>query len=285
MYIKAHAKINLVLAAGKRRPDGYHEVETVLQQLELHDRLEFRAADNLSLYTDSLEVPSGPENLVWRAAVLLRARHNCKRGAEIRLYKSIPVAAGLAGGSADAAATLVGLSRFWGLNLPLETLQDLGTELGTDVPFCLAGPTALARGRGDVVTPLPPAPPLGVMLVKPPYGVLAAEAYARFDRLPPGDYPELSLVLQGLAARDARAIARGLSNNLEPAVFDLHPELEAIKRRIRDSGALGALMAGSGPTVFGLTPDLATAETVAAKLRSTGLPVLVTQFREVRGWK
>lgn len=309
MQINAYAKINLVLAVGGRRPDGYHEVETILQQLELHDRLEFREADGFSLYTDSREIPSGPENLVWRAASLLRARYCGSRGAEIRLYKSIPVTAGLAGGSADAAAALIGLNRLWGLELDFETLQGLAAELGADVPFCLAGPTALARGRGELVTSLSPAPPFGVVVVKPPFGVRAAEAYAWLDsvRRPPssfvgaggggdevghdvvdvkerghapfGGMSPILTMLHALEARDGHAIARGLSNDLEAVVFDRHPELSEIKRQLLDGGALGALMAGSGPVVFGLMADLAGAEAVAAGLRSRGWPVLVTKFR------
>jgi 4-diphosphocytidyl-2-C-methyl-D-erythritol kinase len=295
MQINAYAKINLVLAVGGRRPDGYHEVETILQQLELHDRLEFREADGFSLYTDSREIPSGPENLVWRAASLLRTRYCGSRGAEIRLYKSIPVTAGLAGGSADAAAALKGLNRLWGLELDFETLQGLAAELGADVPFCLAGPTALARGRGELVTSLSPAPTLGVVVVKPPFGVRAAEAYAWFDRIRmPFSFfvgaagggtgvchdVDVLAMLHALEARDGHAIARSVSNDLEAVVFDRHPELSEIKRQLLDGGALGALMAGSGPVVFGLTADLAGAEAVAAGLRSRGWPALATRFRD-----
>jgi 4-diphosphocytidyl-2-C-methyl-D-erythritol kinase len=279
MEVKAHAKINLVLAVGTRRPDGYHEVETVLQQLELHDRLIFRAARGLRLYSDSPEVPSGPENLVWRAAVLLRERWAGDRGAEIRLYKSIPVAAGLAGGSADAAATLRGLNRLWGLNLDHDTLRGLAAELGSDVPFCLGGPTALARGRGELVIPLPPAPPAGVVLVRFPFGIRAAEAYAHFDRFPYRDHLDVSPVVAALAAGDIAGLARGLANALEPAVFDLYPEIREAKRRLVASGVLGALVSGSGPTIFGLTSDPAAAEVVAANLRSQGLDALATQFK------
>jgi 4-diphosphocytidyl-2-C-methyl-D-erythritol kinase len=279
MQIKAHAKINLVLAVGARRPDGYHEVETVLQQLELHDRLEFREAADISVRTDSPEVPDGPENLVSRAAALLQERCGCSRGAEIRLTKSIPVAAGLAGGSADAAATLKGLNRLWGLNLDPDTLQGFAAELGADVPFCLDGPTALARGRGELLSPLPPPPPMGVILVRLPFRVRAADAYTWFDRLAGGEYPELSPVLAALAARDVTAIARGLANALEAAVFGMYPQLREIKRRVLGAGALGALMSGSGPTIFGLIPDPAGVAGVAAKLRSAGLDVLVTRTR------
>ncbi len=280
MRLSAYAKINLVLAVGDRRPDGYHDVETVLQQLELHDRLEFREAEYFSLYTDSVDVPHGPGNLVWEAAVLLRERCRCLAGADIRLYKSIPVAAGLGGGSADAAAALVGLNKLWNLDLDVETLLGLAAELGADVPFFLAGPTALARGRGEILTPLPPIPEMGVVLVKPAFGVRAAEAYAHFDRLPRGARPELTPVLRALDARDRFALARGLFNGLEAAVFDLHPEVRELKEQIgKEAGVLGALMSGSGPTVFGLTTGVEQAQAVAGRLHSRGIFALATKTR------
>ncbi len=280
MRLSAYAKINLVLAVGGLRPDGYHEVETVLQQLELHDRLELRQAEQFTLYTDSAEVPHGPGNLVWEAAVLLRERFRCPFGADIRLYKSIPVAAGLGGGSADAAATLVGLNELWNLNLDLETLLGLAAELGSDVPFFLVGPTALARGRGEILAPLPPAPEMGVVLVTPAFGVRAAEAYAHFDRLPGGAPPDLTPVLRALTEKDRYAVAQGLFNGLEAAVFDLYPEVRALKKELgKEEGVLGALVSGSGPTVFGLTADVEQAEVVAARLRSRGLPARATKTR------
>lgn len=278
MRLLAHAKINLALAVGDLRPDGYHEVETVLQKIELHDRLELRPAGELTLYTDGAEVPHGPGNLAWKAAALLRGRYHYRAGAEMRLHKSIPVAAGLGGGSADAAAALVGLNDLWDLSLDLETLIGLAAELGSDVPFFLVGPTALARGRGEILTPLPPAPEMGVVLVTPAFGVRAAQAYARFDRLSGGACPDLSPLLRALADKDRHAVAGGLFNGLEAAVFDLYPEVRKLKEVLGgEAGVLGALMSGSGPTVFGLTADVERAEAAAAGLRARGLLARATR--------
>lgn len=276
LAVKAFAKINLTLLVRGRRADGYHDLESVMQQLELHDRLEFVIAEHdISLVTDSAEVPAGSDNLIVQAADLLRRRSGCRWGARIRLIKRIPVAAGLGGGSADAAAALLGLNGLWGLGFPMDALMEMGARLGSDVPFCLLGGTALARGRGEILEELPPAPPMGVVLVKPHFGVSAAAVYRRFDELPASVAGDTASLLQGLKEGDFEAVAEGLRNDLEPATFSMHPELPELKDRLTAAGA-AALMAGSGPTIFGLVRSPEEAEEVARRLQKPELDVWVT---------
>lgn len=278
LAVKAFAKINFTLSVRGRRADGYHDLESVMQTLELHDRLEFVIAEHdVTLTTDSSEIPTGPDNLIIQAADLLRRRSGCRWGARIRLIKRIPVAAGLGGGSADAAAALYGLNGLWGLGFTMDKLMEFGARLGSDVPFCLLGGTALARGRGEILEPLPPAPPMGVVLVKPHYGVSTAAVYRRFDELPvPAASSDATSLLQGLKEGDFEAVAHGLHNDLEAAVFSMYPELPELKERLKEAGAAGALLAGSGPTIFGLTRSLEEAGIVASRLQNPEVGVWVT---------
>lgn len=279
LAVKAFAKINLTLSVRGRRADGYHNLESVMQTLELHDRLEFVIAEHeVTLASDNPEIPTGSGNLIVQAAHLLRRRCGCRWGARIRLVKRIPAAAGLGGGSADAAAALLGLNGLWGLGLSMDKLMEFGAELGSDVPFCLLGGTALARGRGEILEPLPPAPVMGVVLVKPPFGVRTAEVYRRFGGLSAPDATSKAAVLRrGLDEGDFEAVAGSLYNDLEPVVFAMHPELPGLKDRLVEAGAAAALMAGSGPTVFGLTRSPGDAERVAAKIQKPECGVWVTR--------
>ncbi|OAT82945.1 4-(cytidine 5'-diphospho)-2-C-methyl-D-erythritol kinase [Desulfotomaculum copahuensis] len=280
LELAAHAKINLSLDIKGRRADGYHELETVMQSIALHDRLVFSAAADgaISLECDSGEVPAGPENLVYRAALLLRENTRCRRGVRISLAKRIPVAAGLGGGSADAAAALAGLNRFWNLGLPPAVLCSLAAVLGADVPFCLRGGTALARGKGELLTPLPALPAMGVVLAKPPFGVSTARVYAAYDQRPAGPGPDTAAMLAAIEQRDPAAVARCLGNVLEPVTASLHPVINDIRRALLRAGAMNALMSGSGPAVFGLCRDEREAGRVAARLTDVPGKILVTRL-------
>ncbi|MDA8096745.1 MAG: 4-(cytidine 5'-diphospho)-2-C-methyl-D-erythritol kinase [Desulforudis sp.] len=277
LAVKAFAKINLTLSVGRKRSDGYHDLESVMQQLELHDLLEFVITkDEISLTTENTEVPTGSDNLIVKAAELLRRHTGCLWGARIRLFKNIPVAAGLGGGSADAAATLIGLNNLWGLGLSMDRLLELGARLGSDVPFCLFGGTALARGRGEVLDRLPEASPMGVVLVKPGFSVSTAEAYRMFDDLPDPEVYDAQTMVLGLHEGDFETIAQALHNDLERATFTMHPELPQLKDGLLGAGAAGALMAGSGPTIFGLAPSPEEARRIADRLEHPGLSVWAT---------
>lgn len=256
LEVAACAKINLTLDITGLLPDGYHELETVMQSIALCDRLVFTPLPGgIVLETDSDALPAGPENLVYRAAELLQRVTGCRQGVHIFLSKRIPVAAGLGGGSADAAATLVALNRLWGLGLHREELFPLAAQLGADVPFCLAGGTVFARGKGELLTPLEPLPPLGVVLVTPPRAVSTARIYGEYDRLLPSVHPDTRTMLAAIARRDIPSVAASLGNILEPVTASLVAEVGHIKEALKRAGAMGAVMSGSGPTVFGLCRD------------------------------
>jgi len=277
LEVAAHAKINLSLDIKGRRADGYHELETIMQEVSLHDRLVFYPApdETLILECDHPEVPAGPENLVYRAALLLREKTGCRRGVRIVLEKHIPVAAGLGGGSADAAGALTGLNRFFALGLSVTELLPLAAKLGADVPFCLLGGTAFARGRGELLTPLPPLPAMGVVLVKPPFGVSTARVYAAYDERPAGFSPDTAALLAAIERRDLPAVAEHLGNVLEPVTASMYPVVRDIRRALLRAGAMNAVMSGSGPTVFGLCPDEREARRVAARLAGVAGEILV----------
>lgn len=276
---KARAKINLTLEVLGKRPDGYHEVEMIMQSIELHDYLEFSSTPGeITLTVEGDGIPTGDQNLAYRAAELLRSCRGIRQGASIYLKKQIPVEAGLAGGSADAAVTLTALNEMWGAGLSLSELMKLGEQLGSDIPFCLLGGTALARGRGEKVQQLPACPSLGVVLVKPPFGLSTAHVYQSFEQKINKNKPDHRGMVYAIERKDEHAICSHLVNMLEPVAVKLHPEIAVIKEKLLQAGAMGVLMTGSGPTVFGLTPDLHTARAVAARYNCIDEQVIVTSI-------
>lgn len=279
LCLKAHAKINLTLDVHCRRTDGYHEVEMIMQSIQLHDRLELQPGEKeISLTVSGLTVDGGEDNLIIKAAGLLQnlARPEC--GAAIHLHKEIPVSAGLAGGSTDAAATLRGLNQLWNLGLSQEQLMELAVKLGADVSFCLSGGTALAEGIGEKLRPLPKAPGFGVILVKPSFGVSTAEVYRGLDLNNLGPRPDTRGMMTALAQGDLEKVADGLVNVLESVTLKLYPQLKEIKQELIRAGCRGALMSGSGPTIFGLTGDAQTAAEIAGKINHLEGRVIVTQM-------
>jgi 4-diphosphocytidyl-2-C-methyl-D-erythritol kinase len=278
LEVIARAKINLTLDVLSLRPDGYHEVKMIMQTIELHDRLFLEPAQEaISLACDHPGVPSGEENLIYRAAVLLKEYTGQKKGVTVILDKNIPVAAGLAGGSTDAAAALKGLNSLWELGLTASELMLLGERLGADVPFCLVGGTALARGKGEVLFSLPPLPRMGVVLVKPPFGVSTVQVYRQYDLTGGGPRPDTKAMLVAIEGKDVKRICHLLANVLETTAALLHPEIITIKNFLLEAGATGAAMSGSGPNVFGLCESEEKAVAVASKLKlPSGWVKLVT---------
>jgi 4-diphosphocytidyl-2-C-methyl-D-erythritol kinase len=273
----ARAKINLTLDILGKRPDGYHEVEMVMQSVELHDYLEFCPADrDISLKVEGSDLSPGPDNLVCRAAELIRRHGKIRTGVQIRLVKEIPVAAGLGGGSSDAAAALRVLNELWETGLSLSELMSLGEQLGSDVPFCLMGGTALARGKGEQLIQLPPCPRLGLVLVKPRFGVSTASVYQTYTPLCTVKRPDNQAMVAAIRNRDIIGIADNLANALEAVTIRMHPEIEEIKTKLAAAGALGVLMSGSGPTVFGLAEDMESARAIAGRYKRDDEMVLVT---------
>ncbi|MBA4601243.1 4-(cytidine 5'-diphospho)-2-C-methyl-D-erythritol kinase [Thermoactinomyces mirandus] len=252
--VKAPAKINLTLDALYKRPDGYHELEMVMTTVDLYDRIDLTAREDsaITLESSSGFVPQDERNLAYRAAVLLREKTGIKRGVHIYIDKHIPVAAGLAGGSSDAAATLRGLNQLWKLGLSLEELTVIGTEIGSDVPFCIYSKTAFARGKGEILTPLPSPPACWVVLAKPDHGVSTADVFRHLQVNQIEKHPQTEKMINALEGQDYESIVQYMGNVLEPVTMEMYDTVRKLKEKMQLFGADGVLMSGSGPTVFGL---------------------------------
>jgi len=254
IYEKAPAKINLVLDVLRKRNDGYHEVEMVMTMIDLADRLELHELpdDKIVISSHSGYIPLDEKNLAFQAARLIKERYGVRKGVYIHLNKHIPVAAGLAGGSSDAAATLRGLNRLWGLNIPPDELRELGAELGSDVPFCVTGGTAIARGRGEKLEPIPSPPQCWVVLARPPVNVSTADIYGKLNVAAISRHPSAQAMREAIEAKDFERVCQNLGNVLEEVTMSLYPEVRRIKECMIRLGAEGVLMSGSGPSVFSL---------------------------------
>jgi 4-diphosphocytidyl-2-C-methyl-D-erythritol kinase len=254
IFEKAPAKINLSLDVLHKRPDGYHEVEMVMTMVDLADRIEMQemARDTIIISSQAGYIPLDEKNLAFQAARLIKDRYDVKQGVYIHLDKRIPVAAGLAGGSSDATATLRGLNRLWNLNIPNEELQVLGAELGSDVPFCVTGGTALATGRGEKLEHITAPPQCWVVLAKPPINVSTSEIYGKLNANGIKHHPSTEGVLSAIRDKQFDRLCDNLGNVLEEVTLDLYPEVRHLKECMQRLGADGVLMSGSGPTVFGL---------------------------------
>ncbi len=253
LYVKAPAKINLTLDVLYKRPDHYHEVEMIMTTVDLADRigLELRNDGHIKITSSNSIVPDDERNLAYQAAQLLKDTYGIQMGVSITIDKEIPVAAGLAGGSSDAAATLRGLNQIWGLNLPLDTLAELGAKIGSDVSFCVYGGTALATGRGEKIQHIPAPPTCWVVLAKPKIGVSTASVYGGLN-LNEVEHPNTKQMIRAINEGNYDLMCKSLGNVLESVTFELHPEVVMIKEQMKKFGVDGVLMSGSGPTVFGL---------------------------------
>ncbi|QWC22907.1 4-(cytidine 5'-diphospho)-2-C-methyl-D-erythritol kinase [Bacillus haikouensis] len=253
LSVKAPAKINLSLDVLHKRPDGYHEVEMIMTTIDLADRIELTdlSEDTIKILSHNRFVPDDGRNLAYQAAQLLKDRLNIKKGVAISIDKVIPVAAGLAGGSSDAAATLKGLNQLWDLGLSLDELADLGAEIGSDVSFCVYGGTALATGRGEKIEHLPAPPNCWVILAKPTIGVSTADVYKNLN-VQNIKHPDTAAMISALNRGSYSDICSNLGNVLESVTLDLYPEVAQIKDQMERFGADAVLMSGSGPTVYGL---------------------------------
>lgn len=252
VIVKAYGKINLFLDCLKKRDDGYHEVKMIMQSVRLHDFVGIEAFKENVITSDSAYVPNNKNNLAMRAAMLLQERYDVPP-VSIKIKKNIPVSAGMAGGSTDAAAVLVGCNELFKLGLSEGELMTLGAELGSDVPFCVCGGTAIAEGRGELITPLPPLPVMHVVLSRADYGVSTASVYKAI--LPSDIRPNEALFEQVVAAvqrGDTPFIERHLYNALEVPSFRVDGRTKKRKNLLLKNGAEHILMSGSGPTLFGL---------------------------------
>ncbi|MEG6585209.1 4-(cytidine 5'-diphospho)-2-C-methyl-D-erythritol kinase [Dendrosporobacter sp. 1207_IL3150] len=267
LTVYANAKINLTLDVLNKRPDGYHEVEMVMQEVDLADHLTFREQkEGITVCTNIPDLACDNTNLAYKAAHLIKTIYNIEQGIQIDLNKRIPMAAGLAGGSTDAAGVLIGLNKLWHLGISLDELSRLGALLGSDVPFCLNGGTMLATGRGEVLERLSNMPACNVILAKPAVSVSTAWVYKNYRSSAVSAHPDTAGIIKCLEADDLDGIASRLCNTLETVTIPVHPEIGRLKALMCEYGAMASLMSGSGPTVFGLTPDTERANYIAAKL-------------------
>lgn len=268
IYENAPAKINLTLDTLYKRDDGYHEVEMIMTTVDLNDRLtlEKRTDKKIVLKIEHLYVPSDQRNLAYKAAKLMMTRYNLQQGVTITLAKAIPIAAGLAGGSSDAAATFRGMNRLFELDLSLETLSELAAEIGSDISFCVYGQTALCQGRGEKLTHLPKPPASWVVLAKPDISVSTADVYGALE-LSDEDVIPTKDCLQALEKGDYQLLVNSLGNDLEKVTIKMHPVIQTLKETMLKAGADAALMSGSGPTVYGLMSKERQAKSVVNALK------------------
>lgn len=268
LYVKAPAKINLTLDVLYKRPDNYHEVEMIMTTVDLADRigLESREDGQIKIALKDNFVPDDHRNFAYQAAALIKSTYGIKEGVTISIEKEIPIAAGLAGGSSDAAATLRGLNELWDLKLSLDELAALGAKIGSDVSFCIYGGTALATGRGEIIEELPAPPTCWVVLAKPKIGVSTADVYGGL-KIEGLQHPNTKQMIQAIETSDYELMCTSVGNVLETVTFNLHPEVVTIKEQMQRFGADATLMSGSGPTVFGLVENEARVSRIYNGLR------------------
>ena len=291
VHVRAPGKINLALGVGRRRSDGYHPLATVFQAVSLYEEVVARAASTLSVTVSGQQadlVPTGRTNLALLAAQLLASHAGIDAGVHLHLNKAVPVAGGMAGGSADAAAALIACDALWGTALPREELVELAAQLGSDVPFPLAGQTAIGTGRGHLLTPAMSRGEYHWAFAVRTEGLSTANVFTTFDELIAGSTrlePEADRALmQALRAGDARALGLALHNDLQHATLELAPELTETLAVAEDAGALGVLVSGSGPTVAALARSRQHALVIAAAMTAAGVAdQALTAFGPVAG--
>ena len=286
MELKALGKINLGLDVLGKRPDGYHDVRMVMQTIYLYDQITItkRKEPGIGLSTNLFYLPVNENNLAYRAAKLLMDEFEIRSGVDIFLEKHIPVAAGMAGGSSNAAAVLYGINRMFDLGLSMEELMKRGVSLGADGPYCIMRGTVLAEGIGEILTPLPPMPRCQIVVAKPPVSVSTKMVYEKIDSRRIVEHPDIDGIIEGLKEGDVTKIASCMGNVLEQVTVEEYPVIDKIKKLMNEGGAKGAMMSGSGPTVFGIFTEKSLAKKAALKIREAGLAkqVYVTNVHNAR---
>ena len=284
--LKALAKINLGLDVLGRRENGYHDVRMIMQSIFLYDevRIEKKEAAGIEVETNLKFLPVGEDNIAYKAAKLLIDEFGIGEGVRITLRKHIPVAAGLAGGSSNAAAVLFGMNRIFRLGLSQKDLMERGVKLGADVPYCIMRGTVLAEGIGEELKRLPAMPKCTVLIAKPPISVSTKTGYEALDSKEITEHPDIDGIIKGLELGNLKMIADSMGNVLEKVTVPMHPEIEKINQEMKEAGALGAMMCGSGPTVFGLFESRAAARAAQRNIREKELTrqVYVTNIHSVR---
>lgn len=279
---KAYAKINLGLDVIRRRPDGYHEVKMIMQSVGIYDRLTFQRADweGIRISLDHAELPCDQNNLIYKAAQLIMDAYGIKNGVEITLNKNIPIAAGMAGGSTDAAAVFHGLNELFGLGMSLQDMKEMGVKIGADVPYCIMGGTALSEGIGEILTPLSDPPDAHLLIAKPDINVSTKFVYENLHADTLTDHPDIDGMVKALNEGNLKGITDRMGNVLETVTVKEYPIIDRIKKEMLSGGAENALMSGSGPTVFGIYKEKKAAEKCCEAIREQGLAgqIFVTEF-------
>lgn len=280
--LRAYAKINLGLDVVRKREDGYHEVRMIMQTINLYDQLSMKRIfeEGIHLQTNLHYLPVNEKNLVYRAAKLLIDEFHIKQGVDIKLDKRIPVAAGMAGGSSDAATALIGMNQLFNLNLSKKDLMERAVKLGADVPYCILRGTALSEGIGEILTPLPPAPQCNLLIAKPGISISTKLVYEKLKINELKSHPDIDGIIYSIREKDLYGIAGKLGNVLETVTIKEFPVIDAIKQEMIRSGAIGSIMSGSGPTVFGLYNDTKKAKDAFYRIKDSKLAkqVYLTEF-------
>ena len=273
LRLKAYGKINLALDVLGRRQDGYHEVRMIMQTVGLHDRIDlYRTSEpGIRIETNLFYLPTNEQNLAYRAAKLLMDEFSITDGVSVKLDKRIPVAAGMAGGSTDAAAMLIGVNRLFSLGLTKRQLMERGVQIGADVPYCIMRGTALAEGIGEALSPLPPMVKCPVLIAKPSISVSTKFVYQNLKLDDTTIHPDIDRLIDDIKAKNLHDIAAHMGNVLETVTIPNYPVIDEIKKHMLSNGAVGAMMSGSGPTVFGLFDDEDTAKKAYKAMRSSHL--------------
>ncbi|MGG5462857.1 4-(cytidine 5'-diphospho)-2-C-methyl-D-erythritol kinase [Clostridium sp. B9] len=262
MKMKAYAKINIALDAIGKREDNYHLLRMIMQTVDLYDVIDItkRNDNSISISCNKHYVPTDERNLAYKAAVLFKDKFNIKDGVDINIKKNIPVAAGMAGGSTNAAAVLVIMNKLFNVNASMDELKELGLKIGADVPYCIEGGTALCEGIGEVITPLKPFENKILVILKPNFGVSTKEVYTSLDINRIRKHVNIEGLIDAMENDDLNYVAKNMKNVLENVTLKKHTILKAIKEDMKRSGALGAMMSGSGPTVFAFFDNMLTAQ-------------------------
>ena len=292
LSLKAYGKINLGLDVLRRRDDGYHEVRMIMQTVGIYDRIDliYKETPGITVETNLYYLPDNENNLVYKAAKLLMDEFHVQKGVHIRLRKYIPVAAGMAGGSSDAAAVLFGVNKMFSLGLTTEQLMDRGVKIGADVPYCVMRGTALSEGIGEILTPLPVPPQCQVLIAKPGISVSTKFVYENLhaNELRPEQHPDIDGMMEAIKQKDLYGIADRFGNVLENVTIPAYPVIQEIKDLMLEQGAIGAMMSGSGPTVFGLFTNPKAAAKAHEEMRfgagaELAKQVYLTNFYNPRG--
>lgn len=284
--LKALAKINLGLDVLGKRENGYHDVRMIMQSIYLYDdvKIERKTAPGIELSSNLFFLPTGDGNIAYKAAQMLIEEFGIEEGVRITLHKHIPVAAGMAGGSSNAAAVLFGMNRLFGLKLSRQELMERGVKLGADVPYCIMRGTVLAEGIGEELKKLPAMPKCTVLIAKPPISVSTKVVYEALDACEIVRHPDIDGLMEALEKENLQEVAAHMGNVLEDVTIPMHPEIAEIKQAMKDCGALNAMMSGSGPTVFGLFENKMAARKAQRVIREKELAkqVYVTNIHNAR---